>query len=91
MFVNITESADAGLLAIADYLAQDDFGEAERIVQAIIEAAYSLQNLPNRGRPGRVADTLELLVSGLPYVLVYTVMPREVRIVKILHQKQQWP
>ena len=91
MFINITESADAGLLAIADYLAQDDFDEAERIVQAIIMAAYSLQNMPRRGRPGRVGGTLELLVPNLPYVLVYTVMPSEVRILKVLHQKQQWP
>ena len=91
MFINITESADAGLLAIAGYLARDDFDEAERIIQTIIEAIYSLQNLPSRGRPGRVDGTLELLVWGLPYVLVYAVAPDEVRILKILHQKQQWP
>lgn len=91
MFINITKSADAGLLTIADYLAQDDFGEAERIVRAIVDAVYSLQNLPNRGRPGRVSDTLELLVPGLPYILVYTVMKNEVRILQVLHQKQQWP
>lgn len=91
MFINITESADASLLAIADYLAQDDFGEAERIVRTIVEAVYSLQNLPHRGKPGRVRGTLELLVPSLPYILVYTVMKNEVRILQVLHQKQQWP
>ena len=91
MLINITESADADLLAIADYLAQDSFDVAERIVLAIVQAAYSLQNLPNRGRLGRVKGTLELLVPSLPYVLVYAVVPSEVRILRVLHSKQQWP
>jgi len=91
MFINITKSADAGLLAIADYLAQDDFDEAERVVRAVVEAVYSLQKFPHRGRPGRVGGTLEFLVPGLPYILVYAVMENEIRMLQVLHQKQQWP
>ena len=87
MFIQITKSADAGLLAIADYLAQEDFDEAERIVRAIVEAAYSLQKLPNRGRPGRVEGSLELHLPGLPYILVYAVMKNEVRILQVLQQQ----
>ena len=89
--IRLTESAEQGLLSIADYLAADDLTEAERIVRAILDAIYSLRQLPKRGRPGRVTDTLELLVPGLPYLLVYTVMPDEVCIVQVLHQKQKWP
>ena len=91
MLIKITESAEQGLLSIADYLVENDAAEAERIVCAIIDAAYSLRQLPKRGRPGRVTGTLELLVPGLPYLLVYTAMPDEVRIVQILHQRQKWP
>ena len=90
MFINITKSADAGLLAIADYLAQDDFDEAERIVRAIVEAVYSLQNLPNRGRPGHRRGTRELALTPLPYVVVYSVKDDAVEILHIYHGAQDW-
>ena len=48
MLIKITESAEQGLLSIADYLVENDATEAERIVRAIIDAAYSLRQLPKR-------------------------------------------
>ena len=43
------------------------------------------------GRPGRVAGTRELVVTGTPYVAAYQVTRETVRILRVLHGAQQWP
>jgi plasmid stabilization system protein ParE len=46
---------------------------------------------PNRGRPGKKEGTRELVMSPLPYIVIYTVRGNEVYVVRILHGAQQWP
>ncbi|WP_296900229.1 type II toxin-antitoxin system RelE/ParE family toxin [Thiohalocapsa sp.] len=43
------------------------------------------------GRPGRVLDTRELMVTGTPYLVPYTVSDNEIVILRVLHGAQQWP
>jgi toxin ParE1/3/4 len=64
---------------------------ANRITRAIYESVRSLKTLPNRGRPGRIKKTRELLVPKLPYIIVYRVLQGGVAIVRILHGAQRWP
>lgn len=59
--------------------------------QRLFDAGRSLASLPLRGRPGLVDGTRELLVPGLPYMLVYVVLEDSVAIVRLLHQHRQWP
>jgi toxin ParE1/3/4 len=46
---------------------------------------------PNRGRPGKKEGTRELIMSLLPYMMIYTVRGDAVYVVRILHGAQQWP
>lgn len=56
-----------------------------------IEAAVSrLAANPESARPGRVAGTRELVVTGTPYVVVYRVERGAVVILRLLHGAQRW-
>jgi plasmid stabilization system protein ParE len=43
------------------------------------------------GRPGRVAGTRELIVSGLPYILPYVESAGVVTILRVMHTSMKWP
>ena len=76
---------------IARYIQQDDPEAAHRVAQTIYERAEGLRTLPNRGRPGRVEGTRELVLPPLPFIIVYRVLPEAVEIVRIIHGAQRWP
>lgn len=59
--------------------------------ERIAAAAHRLLDFPNSGRPGRVADTHELVVSGTPYIAAYAVTANTIRILRVLHGAQRWP
>jgi len=46
---------------------------------------------PEFGRPGRVDDTRELVISKTPYVVAYHIIGDTIRILRVLHGKQLWP
>jgi toxin ParE1/3/4 len=58
---------------------------------AIESAVLRLAEQPRSGRPGRVAGTRELVISGTPYVIAYRVEPAAVVILRLLHGAQKWP
>ncbi|UJW76777.1 type II toxin-antitoxin system RelE/ParE family toxin [Rhizobium sp. SL42] len=55
------------------------------------EATSFLAYHPNVGRSGRVEGTRELIVSGTPYIVIYSVANSRVEIITILHAAQRWP
>ena len=50
-----------------------------------------LRNFPDSGRPGRVDGTPELIISGTPYIAVYSTAAAGVRILRVLHGARMWP
>lgn len=88
MNVEISARALAELDAAFAFLNQDNPRAADAMRAAIAKAISSLETLPNRGRPGRVSDTRELLVKGAPYVVVYGVNSEVVNIFNIRHTSQ---
>lgn len=86
-----TREAAADLERIADYLFQQVPERAAELVRAVYEAPALLLEFPYRGRPGKKAGTRELVISALPYLVVYTVHGDVVLVVRILHGAQQWP
>lgn len=79
------------LAHVREYIARDNPSAGNRIASALLEAVERLAKLPNLGRPGRVAGTRELVVSGTPYIIPYRLRGDRLEIVSVFHARQKWP
>jgi addiction module RelE/StbE family toxin len=86
-----TEEAAADLERIADYLFENTPLHAARIVRTLYESPSRLLTFPELGRRGKAEGTRELVLTPLPYILVYTLSGDIVHIARILHGAQKWP
>lgn len=86
-----TDAATADLEQIADYLFEKTPQHAARIVRAIYDAPAELRKFPGLGRPGRVNGTRELVLTALPYIIIYVHAGNTVHLARILHAAQRWP
>ena len=84
------EAARADLLAIVDYISDDNPEAAQQLKDDIEAKVAKLAEHPKLYRPGRVAGTREMLVRR-NYVVVYAEDARAVSILRVLHASQQWP
>lgn len=90
MRVRWTTDAAEDLERICDYSAETSASSARRIAKTIVERTAALRRFPNRGRPGRVEGTRELVLAPFPFIAIYEVHD-EVQILRILHGAQRWP
>jgi len=79
------------LKSASDYVAKDNPRAAKHMAERVREAVEYLADYPNMGRPGRVAQTRELVISGTPFIAVYWVTGGIVQILRILHHARRWP
>ena len=88
--IDWSEPALMDVERIVQFLLQDDRALASDMAQKIFDAGASLTQMPDRGRPGRVPNTRELLVPKTPYLVIFS---REVKvnILRVLHTRQKWP
>jgi toxin ParE1/3/4 len=91
VLVRWVEIALANLNAEAEYIARDNPNAAARTVELIVRAVNQLQDFPAIGRPGRVAGTRELVVTGTPYIVPYRVRTGYVEILRVFHGARRWP
>ena len=73
------------------YIARDSPDAAARVARTLLASIEQVAALPNLGRPGRVAGTRELIVSGTPYVIPYRVGRERLEIIAVFHGRQRWP
>ena len=76
---------------IRERIAADNPAAAVRMIERIRAAVARLAASSAIGRPGRVADTRELVISGTPYIVPYRVKGEVVQIITALHSAQRWP
>jgi toxin ParE1/3/4 len=76
---------------IEHHIEQDDPPAARRMEQRIKDAVALLEHHPHIGRPGRVPETRELIVSGTPYIVPYAVTGMEIVILAVIHGARRWP
>ncbi len=79
------------LEAIGDYIARDNPSASARIVTRIFDRVDALAHHPQSGRPGRIPDTRELVVTGTPFVVPYRVRADEIEILSVFHGARRWP
>ena len=84
------EMARADLLAIVDYISDDNPDAAQRLKDDIEAKAAKLPEHPKLYRAGRVPGTREMVVRS-NYVVIYTEDARAVTVLRVLHAAQQWP
>lgn len=73
------------------YIARDNPKAATRTAGTLLEAVERLAELPNLGRPGRLAATRELVVPGTPYVIPYRLRGDRLEVIAVFHGRQKWP
>ena len=83
-------AAIADLLAIVDYIADDNPDAAQALKDEIEARAARLPLTPRAYRIGRVEGTREMVVRP-NYLVVYAEDARAVTILRVLHAAQQWP
>lgn len=91
MKIRWTEGANNNLNHVEEYIAQDNPPTAVATVNKIIETAQMLADYPTVGKRGRERGTRELIVAGLPYIVIYTVQREELVILRVLHTSMKYP
>lgn len=89
--VRWTQPANDDFLGLVTWIAAERPASAASVGQRILDAVERLSDFPLRGRPGRSPETRELVIAGLPYVVVYSVEPATVVILRLLHGAMLWP
>lgn len=84
-----SETAISHLNGIHRYITEDKPGAAQRMARRILACARQLGRYPHLGRPGREADTRELIVGGTPYIVVYEVRRERLVILAVLHAAKE--
>ena len=79
------------LEAILNYLLEHRPSLAQSTVRKLYGAARSLKQFSNRGRIGQLEGTRELVMTPLPYIIVYGVEPKIVHIFRVIHTSENWP
>lgn len=79
------------LRALRGYIAEFDPTAAGKTALRIVEAVEMLSEFPGMGRPGRLPDTRELVVSGTPYIVPYWVTEGRIEIIAVIHGARKWP
>lgn len=82
-------SAVSDLAHIRDYIAADSPSGAREVVDRVLRSVARLRLFPRSGRVGQIHGTRELVVPGLPYIVVYTHDDEGVDIVAVFHGAQK--
>ena len=89
-----TEPATQDLDRIEEYISRENSPiVAIDVVLRVIETVETiLPSHPRAGRIGRVTDTRELVVEGVPFIIIYRqVGSDQLQVIRVLHDAQQWP
>lgn len=77
--------------SLVAFIAADNPRAAVEQGDRIVAAANALSDNPDRGRPGRVAGTRELVVPRTSHIIVYRTARGRIEILRVLHGAQRWP
>ncbi len=76
---------------IVEYVAQDNLQAAFALADHIEDRIGQLTNHPMLGRPGRILDTRELVITSTSFIVPYRLRGKIVEILAVLHGARKWP
>ncbi len=91
MSVAWTRRALADLDNARLYIAEESPSAAARTIERIKTAITAVARHPEIGRPGRVAGTRELVITGTPFILPYRVRAKRIEVLALIHGARRWP
>jgi toxin ParE1/3/4 len=86
-----TTAAVIDLEQISDYIFEKNPELAATTIHRIFQSTSELKLFPRRGRLGRKEGTRELVLTQLPYLVVYEVVDQSIRVLRVLHGARRWP
>lgn len=90
-----SEPATDDLETVEAFIARDNRPVvAIDVVLKVIDTVEAVLPVhPEAGRSGRLKGTRELVIDGVPYVVVYRLNKAErwIEILRVLHDAQDWP
>ncbi|ASK87948.1 type II toxin-antitoxin system RelE/ParE family toxin [Sphingorhabdus sp. SMR4y] len=93
--IEFSSGAVRDLNDIFDWIAQDSPAVALRILGRLRQNIEILADFPQLGKVGRIENTYELSVTGLPYIVVYRLgvggKSDNILIDAILHTSRNYP
>lgn len=84
------DTARKDLLAILDYIADDNPDAAQKLKDEIEAKAAKLPLHPDIYRQGRITGTREMVVRR-NYIVVYSESSKAISILRVLHAAQYFP
>ncbi len=91
MKIRWLKGATRSLRAIHAHIALENPAVARRVVQRIKTSVARLKTFPASGRIGQVPGTMELVITNLPYIVVYRLSNETVEILRVFHTSTDWP
>ncbi len=86
-----TRAANRDLDSVEQFISRDNASAAIETVLEITRLVGMLTEHPGIGRPGRVDGTRELVIAGLPYIVVYLHQEDTVTVLRVIHGAMKWP
>ena len=90
-----TDLAEINLDKIEVHITQENSPiVAIDVVMNIIDSVHLiLPDHPRAGRQGRLKNTRELVIDGVPFIVIYreNISTNCIEILRVLHDAQQWP
>jgi toxin ParE1/3/4 len=90
MQIKWLDLAVVDLQHIYEYIQNNNPGAARKLASSICEKVELLAKMPHLGKPGRVTNTRELILPGLPYIVPYRVRKDRLEILRVLHTSIKW-
>ncbi|HKZ16805.1 MAG TPA: type II toxin-antitoxin system RelE/ParE family toxin [Geobacteraceae bacterium] len=91
MHIKWTSKARRDLFSVEAYISRDNPTAAVETVLKIITAVESISGFADMGRTGRVTDTRELVIPGLPFIIPYRINNSTIIILRVYHTSRKWP
>lgn len=85
------DDAIQDLRSLHQYITLENPRAANRIAKLILSTVDLLIEQPSMGRPGRVHNTRELIITDTPFIIPYRVKKKNIEILRVFHSAIQWP